>query len=145
MRELTRQFASTQDLAKGIQPHKQVSFLSFFNNIYWLTLLMTILTFTWRKNKNNVQEIKEKYNITAHKQVSRVSRSIEFVISVQFSSTATCKWRFQQYVVLSPSDISHCPRCHLYDIRDFASILPRRWKYSCLRLDSLFMRSLIAI
>ena len=52
---------------------------------------MTILTFTWRKNKNNVQEIKEKYNITAHKQVSRVSRSIEFVISVQFSSTATCK------------------------------------------------------
>ena len=26
---------------------------------------MTILTFTWRKNKNNVQEIKEKYNVTA--------------------------------------------------------------------------------
>ena len=34
----------------------------FFNNIYLVTtLLMTILTFTWRKNKNNVQEIKEKY------------------------------------------------------------------------------------
>ena len=30
MRELRRQFAITQDLAKGIQPHKQVSFLSFF-------------------------------------------------------------------------------------------------------------------
>ena len=26
---------------------------------------MTILTFTWRKNKNNVQEIKGKYNVTA--------------------------------------------------------------------------------
>ena len=25
---------------------------------------MTILTFTWRKSKNNVQEIKEKYNVT---------------------------------------------------------------------------------
>ena len=72
MRELRRQFAITQDRAKGIQPHKQVS---------------------------------------------RVSRSIEFVISVQFSTTATCKLRFQQYVVLSPSDISHCLRCHLYDIR----------------------------
>ena len=36
MRELRRQFAITQDLAKGIQPHKQVSFLSFFDNIYWL-------------------------------------------------------------------------------------------------------------
>ena len=46
MRELRRQFAITQDLAKGIQPHKQVS---------------------------------------------RVSQSIEFVISVQFSTTATCK------------------------------------------------------
>ena len=35
-------------------------------NIYLITtLLMTILTFTWRKNKNNVQEIKEKYNVTA--------------------------------------------------------------------------------
>ena len=34
----------------------------FFHNIYLVTtLLMTILTFTWRKNKNNVQEIKEKY------------------------------------------------------------------------------------
>ena len=29
------------------------------------TLLMTILTFTWRKNKNKVQEIKEKYDVTA--------------------------------------------------------------------------------
>ena len=37
----------------------------FFNNISLLTtLLMTILTFTWKKNKNNVQEIKEKYNVT---------------------------------------------------------------------------------
>ena len=26
---------------------------------------MTMLTFTWRKNKNNVQEVKEKYNVTA--------------------------------------------------------------------------------
>ena len=26
---------------------------------------MTILTFTWRKNAKNVQEIKEKYNVTA--------------------------------------------------------------------------------
>ena len=26
------------------------------------TLLMKILKLTWRKNKNNVQEIKEKYN-----------------------------------------------------------------------------------
>ena len=34
----------------------------FFNNIYLVTtLLMTMLTFTWKKNKNNVQEIKEKY------------------------------------------------------------------------------------
>ena len=33
-----------------------------FNNIYLVTtLLMTILTFTRRKNKNKVQEIKEKY------------------------------------------------------------------------------------
>ena len=41
-------------------------FLFFFNNIHLVTtLLMTILTFTWRKNKNNVQEIKEKYNVTA--------------------------------------------------------------------------------
>ena len=31
----------------------------------FITLLMTILTFTWRKNENNVQEIKEKYNVTA--------------------------------------------------------------------------------
>ena len=39
----------------------------FFSiNIYLATtLLMTILTFTWRKNKNKVQEIKEKYNVTA--------------------------------------------------------------------------------
>ena len=38
----------------------------FFNNIYlFTTLLMTILTFTWRKNKNKVQEIKEKYDVTA--------------------------------------------------------------------------------
>ena len=29
------------------------------------TLLMTIITFTWRKNKNKVQEIKEKYDVTA--------------------------------------------------------------------------------
>ena len=28
-------------------------------------LLMTILTVTWRENKNNVQERKEKYNVTA--------------------------------------------------------------------------------
>ena len=41
-------------------------FCFFFNNIYLVTApLMTILTFTWRKNKNNVQEIKEKYNVTA--------------------------------------------------------------------------------
>ena len=41
-------------------------FFFFLNNIYLVTkLLMTILTFTWRKNKNNVQEIKEKYNVTA--------------------------------------------------------------------------------
>ena len=26
---------------------------------------MTILTFTWRENKSNVQERKEKYNVTA--------------------------------------------------------------------------------
>ena len=38
----------------------------FLNNIYLVTtLLMTILTFTWRENKNNVQERKEKYNVTA--------------------------------------------------------------------------------
>ena len=37
-------------------------FFFFLNNMYLVTtLLMTILTFTWRKNKNNVQEIKEKY------------------------------------------------------------------------------------
>ena len=41
-------------------------FFFFFNNIYLVTtLLMTIVTFIWRKNKNNVQEIKEKYNDTA--------------------------------------------------------------------------------
>ena len=41
-------------------------FFFFFNNMYLVTtLLMTILTFTWRKNKNNVQEIKEKYDVTA--------------------------------------------------------------------------------
>ena len=40
----------------------QCFFFFFLNNIYLVTtLLMTILTFTWRKNKNNVQEIKEKY------------------------------------------------------------------------------------
>ena len=33
----------------------------FLNNIYLVTtLLMTILTFTWRENKNYVQERKEK-------------------------------------------------------------------------------------
>ena len=33
----------------------------FFNNIYLVaTLLMTILTLTWRENKNNVQERKKK-------------------------------------------------------------------------------------
>ena len=41
-------------------------FFFFLNNIYLVTtLLMTILTFTWRENKNNVQERKEKYNVTA--------------------------------------------------------------------------------
>ena len=41
-------------------------YIYFFNNIYLVTtLLMTILTFTWRKNKNKVQEIKEKYDVTA--------------------------------------------------------------------------------
>ena len=35
------------------------------DGFFILTLLMTILTFTWRKNENNVQEIKEKYNVTA--------------------------------------------------------------------------------
>ena len=41
-------------------------FFFFFKNIYLVTtLLMTILTFTWRKNKNKVQEIKEKYDVTA--------------------------------------------------------------------------------
>ena len=41
-------------------------FFFFFNNIYLVTtLLMTILTFTWRKNKTKVQEIKEKYDATA--------------------------------------------------------------------------------
>ena len=41
-------------------------FFFFLNNIYLVTtLLMTILTFTWRKNKNKVQEIKEKYDVTA--------------------------------------------------------------------------------
>ena len=45
---------------------KGIFFFFFFNNIYLVTtLLMTILTFTWRKNKNNVQEIKENYNVTA--------------------------------------------------------------------------------
>ena len=40
-------------------------FSFFFINIYLITaLLMTILTFTWRKNKNSVHEIKEKYNVT---------------------------------------------------------------------------------
>ena len=42
------------------------SFFFFLNNIYLVTtLLMAILTFTWRKNKNKVQEIKEKYDVTA--------------------------------------------------------------------------------
>ena len=41
-------------------------FFFFLSNIYLVTtLLMTILTVTWRKNKNNVQVIKEKYNVTA--------------------------------------------------------------------------------
>ena len=41
-------------------------FFFFINNIYLVTtLLMTILTFTSRKNKNKVQEIKEKYDVTA--------------------------------------------------------------------------------
>ena len=40
--------------------------LFFLNNIYLVTtLLITIFTFTWRENKNNVQERKEKYNVTA--------------------------------------------------------------------------------
>ena len=41
-------------------------FVLFFNNIYVVTtLLMTILTITWRTNKNNVEEIKEKYSVKA--------------------------------------------------------------------------------
>ena len=48
------------------QIHSFFFFFFFFNNIYLVTtLLMTILTFTWRKNKNKVQEIKEKYDVTA--------------------------------------------------------------------------------
>ena len=44
---------------------KQLIFF-FLNNIHLVTiLLMTILTFTWRKTENNVQERKEKYNVTA--------------------------------------------------------------------------------
>ena len=40
--------------------------LYFFNNIYFATsLFMTILTFTCRENKNNVQERKAKYDVTA--------------------------------------------------------------------------------
>ena len=51
---------------RGTKKKIKESFFFFFNNIYLVTtLLMTILTFTWRKNKNNVQEIKEKYNVTA--------------------------------------------------------------------------------
>ena len=51
---------------RGTKKKIKESFFFFFNNIYLVTtLLMTILTFTWRKNKNNVQEIKENYNVTA--------------------------------------------------------------------------------
>ena len=49
-----------------ILPEKVFFFSYHLNNIYLVTaLLMTILTFTWRENKNNVQERKEKYNVTA--------------------------------------------------------------------------------
>ena len=47
-------------------PHISSVFFSFFKNIYLVTtLLMTMLTFTWRKNKNKVQEIKGKCDVTA--------------------------------------------------------------------------------
>ena len=43
-----------------------VAVLFFIYNIYLVTtLLMTILTFTWRENKNKIQERKAKYNVTA--------------------------------------------------------------------------------
>ena len=48
--------------------NKDSTHSNFFskNNIYMVTtLLMTILTFTWRENINNVQERKEKYHVTA--------------------------------------------------------------------------------
>ena len=55
-----------QEYAKHILSACFFFFFFFFNNIYLVTtLLMTILTFTWRKNKNKVQEIKEKYDVTA--------------------------------------------------------------------------------
>ena len=56
------------DLLNKILCHfkRYLLFFFFLNNIYLVTtLLMTILTFTWRKNKNKVQEIKEKYDVTA--------------------------------------------------------------------------------
>ena len=52
------------DTKRSAKPLPFVFVFSFCNNIYLVTApLMTILTFTWRKNKNNVQEIKEKYNV----------------------------------------------------------------------------------
>ena len=57
--------AEIQDISVRLN-RQQHSFFFLYNKIYLVTtLLMTILTFTWRKNKNNVQEIKEKYNVTA--------------------------------------------------------------------------------
>ena len=69
---MARQKFMIRTLEKKLSDHNFLSVISetdiyiyiyiFFNNIYLVTtLLMTILTFTWRKNKNNVQEIKEKY------------------------------------------------------------------------------------
>ena len=66
-KERERVFTQARGKNENVLDLTQGSKADFFlNNIYLVTtLLMTILTFTWRKNKNKVQEIKEKYDVTA--------------------------------------------------------------------------------
>ena len=69
---------------------KEKTFFFFFNNIYLVTtLLMTILTFTWRKNKNIVQEIKEKI------QCYSIWRRKLFKEWFAHAGTARIKWAYE--------------------------------------------------
>ena len=61
------------------------TFFFFHTTDFYLvtTLLMTILTFTWRKNKNKVQEIKEKY------ETDNTYRDLDYLLSNPSLQTPT--------------------------------------------------------